>query len=500
MQVEILRDDRSRIATCSRSGTGSASIVVGYLAIWITTALVRRSRHGRMSALGLACRASLLGGIGAIGRFLLDALDQRSRRKRLSARHPRGQRQRRVRCSGCLPGWRSNGDALRARRDRDARLLHDLFDLDARDPPPRRGRRVRARRGLNALLSLARRCRCGGAGARDRSASCERRLPEAHDLLRRARPQARTACCPTSCWTSTADTGVRASVLLRGAEGFGRRQHLHTDRLLSLSEDLPVVSVAVDRRERIESMLERGPADQAPRLDHARARAPARRRARAGASCRTQLVEATKLTVYVGRQERVCRRAGLRRGLRAAAAPRDRRRDRPARRRRHQPRPPRRRARFFGRNADVPVMIIAVGAGERIAAVLPELGGLLQRAARDARARARLQARGRAAGDTARAARHRRAWAGDVAEADDLHLARRDARGPARCTWRSSAGCAHRTARGCHLPTRDLWGFHGEHRSRTATDCSKSAATSPADDHDRYARANGALVCRSSTS
>ena len=48
---------------------------------------------------------------------------------------------------------------------------------------------------------------------------------------------------------------LRASVLLRGAEGFGAR-HLRTDRLLSLSEDLPVVSVAVDERARIEAMLD----------------------------------------------------------------------------------------------------------------------------------------------------------------------------------------------------------------------------------------------------
>jgi Uncharacterized ACR, COG1993 len=30
---------------------------------------------------------------------------------------------------------------------------------------------------------------------------------------------------------------IQASVLLRGAEGFGVLHHLHTDRLLSLSED-----------------------------------------------------------------------------------------------------------------------------------------------------------------------------------------------------------------------------------------------------------------------
>jgi PII-like signaling protein len=36
------------------------------------------------------------------------------------------------------------------------------------------------------------------------------------------------------------------------------------------------------------------------------------------------------------------------------------------------------RSRFFGRNAEVPIMIIAVGDGHAIALVLPELGGLLR--------------------------------------------------------------------------------------------------------------------------
>jgi PII-like signaling protein len=39
----------------------------------------------------------------------------------------------------------------------------------------------------------------------------------------------------------------------------------------------------------------------------------------------------------------------------------------------------RQRARFFGRNTDVPTMIIAIGAGAQIARVLLELGGLLRR-------------------------------------------------------------------------------------------------------------------------
>ena len=37
---------------------------------------------------------------------------------------------------------------------------------------------------------------------------------------------------------------IQASVLLRGIEGFGAKHRLRTDRLLTLSEDLPVVSVA----------------------------------------------------------------------------------------------------------------------------------------------------------------------------------------------------------------------------------------------------------------
>ncbi|HWB69997.1 MAG TPA: DUF190 domain-containing protein, partial [Solirubrobacterales bacterium] len=46
--------------------------------------------------------------------------------------------------------------------------------------------------------------------------------------------------------------GLATGILLRGAEGFGAGQRLQTDRLLSLSEDLPLVAIAVDSRERVE--------------------------------------------------------------------------------------------------------------------------------------------------------------------------------------------------------------------------------------------------------
>ena len=49
--------------------------------------------------------------------------------------------------------------------------------------------------------------------------------------------------------------GLATSVLLRGAEGFGRHRVLQTERLLSLSEDLPMVLAAVDSRTRVEAAL-----------------------------------------------------------------------------------------------------------------------------------------------------------------------------------------------------------------------------------------------------
>jgi PII-like signaling protein len=168
------------------------------------------------------------------------------------------------------------------------------------------------------------------------------------------------------------ERGLEASVLLRGSEGFGLHAHRRTDRLLSLSEDLPLVSVAIDTRDRIESTLEHVLA-----IKHRGLVTLERVRLLAGELEPEQLGEATKLTVYVGRRERaaggapafvaVCdllhRRGiagatvllgvdGTRRGQRA-------------------------RARFFSANADVPTMIVAVAASERVAAVLGELRGLL---------------------------------------------------------------------------------------------------------------------------
>lgn len=170
---------------------------------------------------------------------------------------------------------------------------------------------------------------------------------------------------------------VQTSVLLRGAEGFGLRHHLRTDRLLTLSEDLPVVSVAVDTRARIDGLL-----GEVMALKRHGLVTLERARMLTGeigpVTLPEDLHEATKLTVYVGRQERVLRTPAFvavcdllhRRGIAGATVLLGV--DGTAHGRRE-------RARFFGRNAEVPMMIIAVGDGARVSRVLPELGGLLSR-------------------------------------------------------------------------------------------------------------------------
>jgi uncharacterized protein len=48
---------------------------------------------------------------------------------------------------------------------------------------------------------------------------------------------------------------LAGATVLRGIEGYGASQHVHTTRILSLSEDLPVAVVIVDDAERIAAFL-----------------------------------------------------------------------------------------------------------------------------------------------------------------------------------------------------------------------------------------------------
>ena len=49
--------------------------------------------------------------------------------------------------------------------------------------------------------------------------------------------------------------GLAGATVLRGVEGFGKSNHVHTTRVLSLSNDLPIVVVIVDTQERIDAFL-----------------------------------------------------------------------------------------------------------------------------------------------------------------------------------------------------------------------------------------------------
>jgi PII-like signaling protein len=49
--------------------------------------------------------------------------------------------------------------------------------------------------------------------------------------------------------------GLAGATVLHGVEGFGASNRIHTNRLLSLSEDLPVVIVIVDTHDRIHAFL-----------------------------------------------------------------------------------------------------------------------------------------------------------------------------------------------------------------------------------------------------
>src|SRR6185437_9456268 len=245
----------------------------------------------------------------------------------------------------------------------------------ARESAPGRGRRARDRRRQHSAQPV---CRT----RRGRAWSLHRRAPVNNDCLKLTtyfgeRHRTDHEFVADALLDLYGRNEVEVSLMLRGAEGFGLKHHLRTDRILTLSEDLPLVSVAVDTRPRIESLLEE--VTQVKRhglitLERARMLT-----GEVGAvALPEELNEATKLTIYVGRQEQIsCSPAFVavcdllhRRGIAGATTLLGV--DGTAH-------GVRQRARFFGRNAEVPMMIIAVGAGEQIASVLPELGGLLRR-------------------------------------------------------------------------------------------------------------------------
>lgn len=164
------------------------------------------------------------------------------------------------------------------------------------------------------------------------------------------------------------------SVLLRGIEGFGLKHHLHTDRFLTLSEDLPAVSVAVDTRDRIEALLP----EAFDMLTHGLLTVERARLLGPEISLAEEHDDPVKLTVYCGRYERsgnvLTYRAVVellhRRGVAGATVLLGV--DGTIHRTRQ-------RARLLGRNTDVPLMIIAVGERDAIARAVEDLPPLLAR-------------------------------------------------------------------------------------------------------------------------
>ena len=170
--------------------------------------------------------------------------------------------------------------------------------------------------------------------------------------------------------------GVRSSILLRGIQGFGAKHRRRTDRLLTLSEDLPLVSVAVDTRERIDALLH-----DVSAIGHEGLLTLERARFCDAEIQRGDLAqtpgEAVKLTVYLGRHEQVnespafiavCKTLhnsgvagatvllgvdGTRHGQRQ-------------------------RAQFFARNASVPLMVMTVGDAQQVGKTLAHLGQILK--------------------------------------------------------------------------------------------------------------------------
>lgn len=166
--------------------------------------------------------------------------------------------------------------------------------------------------------------------------------------------------------------GVKAAILLRATEGFGIKHRLHTQRLLTLSEDLPLVSVAIDTRETIERLVppvEQLIAGGLVTLERARLLT---RLDGDDLHC-SQPANATKLSLYLGRQQRLGDRRAYAHAVEVL--------------RRHGVsgatvllgvdgllHHSRKRARFLSRNADVPLVVVAVGTDGSIADALAELG------------------------------------------------------------------------------------------------------------------------------
>ncbi|GHE75611.1 hypothetical protein GCM10017786_00410 [Amycolatopsis deserti] len=64
------------------------------------------------------------------------------------------------------------------------------------------------------------------------------RKPLYHEIVNRAR-----------------EAGLAGATVLHGCEGFGTSSLIHTDRILDLTEDLPIVVIIIDTEDRVRTFL-----------------------------------------------------------------------------------------------------------------------------------------------------------------------------------------------------------------------------------------------------
>ncbi|OMC41253.1 hypothetical protein A5740_22515 [Mycobacterium sp. GA-1841] len=164
---------------------------------------------------------------------------------------------------------------------------------------------------------------------------------------------------------------VALSVMLRGIAGFGPHHHLRTDQTLTASENPPIAIAAVDTAPTIAALAEQTVA-LIPRGLITLERAQLIRRQ----SSPPTVADICKLTVYVGRHHRIGRWpahravcdllhrhgfAGATVFLGVDGTTHGQRR----------------RAAFFSRNSEVPLMVIGLGTGTQVNAALGELTEVL---------------------------------------------------------------------------------------------------------------------------
>ena len=161
---------------------------------------------------------------------------------------------------------------------------------------------------------------------------------------------------------------IATSVMLRGIASFGPRHVLRTDESLSLSEDPPVAIAAVDVESKISGLVD----DVVAMTGRGLVTLERARLVGGDDVIDNGNGDAVKLTVYVGRQERigglpayraVCDllyRLGFSGGAAFLGV------DGTAHGVRY-------RARFFSRNVNVPMMIISIGTAAQVSAAVAEL-------------------------------------------------------------------------------------------------------------------------------